>query len=548
MQAQTEYRGRVVDLHEGRIFPGVVTVENGLVASVRPDPAAEDEGGFLCPGFVDAHVHIESSMLAPAEFGRIAVTHGTTATVSDPHEIANVLGVDGVRAMQRFAAATPLKIHFGIPSCVPATSFETAGAEIGPAEVEELCHDPSFHYLSEVMNYPGVVHGDPAVMAKIASAKRHGKRIDGHAPGLSGADLAAYVAAGIETDHECFLIDEAREKISLGQKIIIREGSAAKNFEELWPLLLEAPASCMFCSDDKHPDDLLAGHINLLCARAVAKGVPVLDVLRAACLHPVQHYGLGAGLLRPGDPADFIRLADLSSFRVLETFLNGHPVARDGVPLLPRTRADVVNHFEATPKKSADFAVPARPGRLRVIEAVDGRIVTGAAEADPLVVDGMAVADPSRDLLKIAVVNRYRDTPPAVAFVSGLGLRAGAMASSVAHDCHNIVAVGATDKDLARAVNLVIRHRGGISLAGPGGLEDVLPLPIAGIMSDGFAEDVAAGYSRLSRGAMNLGSGLAAPYMTLSFLALLVIPSLKLGDRGLFDGRSFGFVPLFTGG
>lgn len=547
MHGHDEHRGRIIDLHAGRIFPGIVTVADGRIAAIREDASVTDPG-LLCPGFVDAHVHIESSMLAPGEFGRLAVVHGTTATVSDPHEIANVLGTEGVRAMQRFATATPLKIHFGIPSCVPATGFETAGAEIGVDDVEELCRDPSLTFLSEVMNYPGVVHGDPVVMEKIAVARRHGKRIDGHAPGLRGDDLRTYVAAGIETDHECFLLDEAREKLALGQKIIIREGSAAKNFEELWPLLLEAPASCMFCSDDKHPDDLLAGHINLLCARAVAKGVPAMDVLRAACLNPVLHYGLRTGLLRPGDPADFIRLADLEGFRVLETVIDGHLVARAGIPLPARTRADIVNRFETGPKVPADFAVPAGAGRLRVIRALDGQIVTEALEADPLVVDGMAVADPTRDLLKIAVVNRYRDAPPAVAFVSGIGLRDGAIASSVAHDCHNIVAVGTSDADLARAVNLVVRHRGGISLAGPDGLEDILPLPIAGIMSDGFAEDVAAGYSRLSRGAKRLGSGLQAPYMTLSFLALLVIPSLKLGDRGLFDGRSFAFTPLFTGG
>jgi adenine deaminase len=504
------------------------------------------EPDFLCPGFVDAHVHIESSMLTPAEFARIAVVHGTVATVSDPHEIANVLGTEGVRYMQRECARTPLKIHLGIPSCVPATGFETAGAVMDPDAIADLCRDPSLLYLSEMMNFPGVVNGDPEVMAKLAAAKRFGKRIDGHAPGLRGADLEKYVAAGIETDHECFTIDEAREKLSLGMKILIREGSAARNFNELWPLLNDNPESCMLCSDDKHPDDLLEGHINQLCARAVANGVAVFHVLRAACTNPVLHYGLRSGILRPGDPADFIRLENLESFRVLETWIDGECVARGGQSLLPKSRAPRANNFSATPKQPADFRIPAGTGRLRVIEAIDGQIVTRAGEADPKISAGFAEADPARDLLKIAVVNRYSDCPPAVAFVRSFGLARGAVASSVAHDCHNIVAVGADDESLARAVNLVIENTGGISVAGPG-IGDVLPLPVAGLMSDGFAEDAADGYARLTREAKELGSTLQAPFMTLSFLALLVIPELKLSDKGLFDGRTFSFVPVFTG-
>jgi adenine deaminase len=539
------HRGRIIDLASRKIFPGVIVVRSGKIQAVKEDRSVTEES-YLCPGFVDAHVHIESSMLTPPEFARIAVVHGTTATVSDPHEIANVLGLEGVRYMQRLASQTPVKIHFGIPSCVPATNFETAGATMGPEAIEELCADPSLLYLSEVMNFPGVIHRDPAVMEKIAIAKKHGKRIDGHAPGLRGEELKKYVAAGIETDHECFQIDEAREKISLGQKILIREGSAAKNFRELWPLLNEHPDSCMLCSDDKHPDDLMEGHINSLCARAVAKGVQVFDVLRAACLNPVQHYGLRCGLLRPGDPADFIRLHDLTGFQVEETWIDGKCVARDGKSLLPRTKSPVVNKFLATAKKPEDFAVPAGRGKIRVIEAIDGQIVTGSGEADATVTGGRVFADPAHDLLKIAVVNRYADTAPAVAFVRGVGLKKGAIASSVAHDCHNIVAVGASDEELARAVNLLIRHQGGIAAVG-GKTEMVLPLPVAGLMSDGFAEEVAEGYASLSHAAKELGSKLQAPFMTLSFLALLVIPALKLSDLGLFDGTKFAFVPVFTG-
>jgi adenine deaminase len=548
--------GQILDIPNHRIFPGVIEVTDGKISAIREDQSVT-EPGYLCPGFIDAHVHIESSMLTPPEFARIAVIHGTTGTVSDPHEIANVLGLEGVRYMQKLAEQTPMKIHFGIPSCVPATNFETAGATLGPAEVEELCRDESLVYLSEMMNFPGVIHRDPVVMEKLAIAKRYGKRIDGHAPGLRGEELKAYVSAGIETDHECFQIDEAREKLALGQKILIREGSAAKNFEELWPLLAEHPGSCMLCSDDKHPDDLLESHINQLCARAVAHGVPLFDVLQAACVNPVTHYGLRCGLLRPGDPADFVRLHDLVGFRVLETWIDGVCVARDGASLLPKSRSPRANKFLVAAKKPEDFVLaassqaateghgpPLQGCVVRVIEALDGQIVTGAGEAEAAVQDGCVLADPTQDLLKITVVNRYADKAPAVAFVRGVGLQHGAIASSVAHDCHNIVAVGTSDEDLARAVNLLIANEGGISVVSPDGLEDVLPLPVAGLMSDGYAEEAAAGYARLTAQAKSLGSGLHAPYMTLSFLALLVIPALKLSDLGLFDGRKFEFVPV----
>ncbi len=549
------HRGRVVDLAGGRIFHGEIEVADGRIAAVRETSSpAPDAVGVLCPGLVDAHVHIESSMLAPAEFARIATVHGTTATVSDPHEIANVLGVEGIQYMRELAATTPCKIHFGIPSCVPATAFETAGAAIDAAAIEALCAGREFIYLAEMMNYPGVVNRDPEVVRKLAAAIRHGMRIDGHAPGLRGDPLRAYVAAGIETDHECADIDEAREKLALGQKILIREGSAARNFDALWPLLLENPADCMFCSDDKHPDDLLAGHINTLCARAVANGVPPLDVLRAACANPVAHYRLPCGLLRIGDPADFIRLADLESFEVLETWIDGRCVAFRGRPLLPVTRAPLANHFVTGTKTPEHFSIPAPPQAsaredvgVRAIVAIDGSIITGAEETRAPIRNGMVIADPRLDLLKITVVNRYLpDAPPAVAMVRGIGLRHGAIASSVAHDCHNIVAVGCDDASLARAVNLVIRERGGISATNGIDDDDVLPLPIAGLMSDAPAEAVAAGYARLTRRAHDLGSPLHAPFMTLSFLALLVIPSLKLGDRGLFDGGAFHFTPLFT--
>lgn len=544
----TVHAGRIVDLSAGRVFPGEIEVSGGTITAIRETDGVGESAGFLCPGFIDAHVHIESSMLPPAEFARMAVTHGTVATVSDPHEIANVLGVDGVRAMQEMAAATPLKIHFGVPSCVPATGFETAGAVIDAAAVEELFRDPSLTYLAEMMNFPGVVGSDPEVMAKMEIAKRMGRNIDGHAPGLRGEGLRAYVTAGITTDHECTTLDEAREKLALGQMILIREGSAAKNFDALWPLLLENPDRCMFCSDDKHPDDLIEGHINRLVARAVAAGVPVPDALRAACTNPAAHYGLRCGQLRPGDPADFVRLADLDTFEVLETWIDGILVSRNGDSLLPVTRAPLVNHFDCAPKRPEDFAIPSagESATVRVIEAIDGSLRTRAGVAAAKIENNHAIADPPRDLLKITVVNRYHVAPPAVAFVRGIGLKRGAIASSVAHDCHNIVAVGCDDASLARAVNLVIAARGGISMVDDTGENDLLALPIAGLMSDAPAENVAAAYARLTRHAHALGSGLHAPYMTLSFLALLVIPSLKLSDRGLFDGGSFQFTDVLV--
>ena len=545
MTTETRHSGQIVDIAAERIFPGTIFVRDGKIHRIEEDASVTDPT-FLCPGFVDAHVHIESSMLPPPGFARLAVIHGTTATVSDPHEIANVLGIEGVRYMQRESARTPLKIHLGIPSCVPATPFETAGALMGPDAIAELCRDESLIYLSEMMNFPGVVHGDPEVMEKLALAKRHHKRIDGHAPGLRGEALKTYVAAGIETDHECFQIDEAREKLSLGQKILIREGSAAKNFEELWPLLLDHAESCMLCSDDKHPDDLVEGHINQLCARAVAKGVPLFHVLRAACVNPVLHYGLRNGILREGDPADFVRLRDLAIFKVLETFLDGAPVAREGSSLLPEILSPAINKFHCREKSPADFAIPATGRRVRVIEALDGQIITGSGEADARIENGQAIADPLRDLLKITVVNRYADAPPAVAFVRGVGLREGAVASSVAHDCHNLVAVGASDEALSRAINLLIENQGGICVVDGAGREEILPLPIAGLMSNAPAAEVAATYSRLTQRAKALGSPLHAPFMTLSFLALLVIPSLKLGDRGLFDGNRFEFTSVFA--
>ncbi len=535
----------LVDVLGRRIFPATVRVEQGRIASIVEE--SRPRSSYLLPGLIDAHVHIESSMLVPAEFARASVVHGTVATVSDPHEIANVLGIDGVHYMLENAQAVPFKFYFGAPSCVPATTFETAGAELGSAEVARLLDDDRILYLSEMMNVPGVLAGDATVMAKIGAARALGKPVDGHAPALRGSAAAAYFGAGITTDHECCSYEEAAEKIRYGAKISIREGSAARNFDALYPLLDEYPDDCFLCSDDKHPDELLVGHIDTLVRRALRQGIDRMNVLRAACVNPVLHYGLDVGLLREGDSADFIQVDDLDSLRAPRTFVAGVLVAENGRTMIERVEPRVVNQFVGRPRPVGAFHVPAAAAAMHVIDVVDGQLITGRLTMRPKVVDGLAVSDPDRDLLKIAVVNRYGDTAPALAFIKNFGLRRGAMASSVAHDSHNVVAVGVADEDLAAAVNLVLEARGGLAVAA-GPEHELLPLPVAGLMASGSYEDVAQAYARLDARVKQLGSRLRAPFMTLSFMALLVIPELKLSDRGLFDGKRFDFLPLFANG
>jgi adenine deaminase len=535
------FEGRFLDVDAGRVRPARMTVRAGRIEEIRDLPAAS--GPVYLPGLVDAHVHVESSMLPPPEFARLAVVHGTVATVSDPHEIANVLGAEGVRWMVAQGARVPFKFCFGAPSCVPATAFETAGARLDAAAVAELLDDPAIGYLAEVMNYPGVLHGDPELLAMIAAARQRGKPVDGHAPGLRGEEAARYAAAGITTDHECFTLDEALDKLAAGMHILIREGSAARNFDALASLIDTHPDRVMLCSDDKHPNDLVRGHLNSLLARAVARGSDPVAAVRAATRNPVRHYGLPVGLLREGDPADFAAVADLRDFRVLGTWIDGAAVAAEGRGLLPRLETDTPNRFAARPVAAEAFRVARGGERIRAIRALDGQLVTEAEWVDAPAGDPVP-ADPGADLLKITVVNRYADAPPAMAFVRGVGLRSGALASTVAHDSHNIVAVGADDASLARAVNALVAARGGIAVADAQG-EHVLPLPIAGLMATGDGHAVGARYEELDARAKALGSPLGAPFMTLSFLALLVIPALKLSDRGLFDGARFGFVETF---
>lgn len=537
-----ELSGQIVDVVGGTIAPGTIRVCAGKIADITDTPSSSSN--FILPGLIDAHVHIESSMLVPSEFARLAVLHGTVATVSDPHEIANVLGLAGIEFMLENGAAVPFKFFFGAPSCVPATSFETAGAKLGPEEVATILARPDILYLAEMMNFPGVLHSDKEVMQKIECAKRHGKPIDGHAPGLGGLEAAQYAAAGISTDHECVSLEEALQKIALGMKIIIREGSAAKNFEALYSLLRSHPEQVMLCSDDKHPNDLVVGHINKLLARAVSRGIDRFSAIRAATLNPVRHYRLSVGLLQVGDPADFIVVKDLEKFEVISTYVDGFCVARDGISAIEKVKVSPSNNFCCAPVKQESLTIKAASAKMRVIEALPGQIVTNELIVATPMRGELAVSDTANDILKVVVLNRYQAATPAIAFIKNIGLKRGAIASSVAHDSHNIIAVGVTDEDIAGAINGIIAERGGISVFSDG-TADMLALPIAGIMSASDGNEVAEKYEQLDRLAKNLGATLDAPFMTLSFLALLVIPKLKLSDRGLFDGERFKFTPLF---
>ena len=534
-------KGNIVDILNKRIFKGEVCVENGQISAIRE--VNHEVENYILPGFVDAHIHIESSMVVPSEFAKIAVLHGTVATVSDPHEIANVLGVQGVDFMIENGKKVPLKFNFGAPSCVPATSFESAGALINANDIKLMMENPDINYLAEMMNYPGVLLDDEEVLQKIEHAKNNNKPIDGHAPGLRGDDVTKYIAAGISTDHECFRYDEALEKLQKGMKILIREGSAAKNFEALIDLLPEHYNNMMFCSDDKHPDDLLLGHINQLCERAVAKGIDVFKVLQAACVNPVKHYNLEVGLLQVGDPADFILVDNLKEFNVLETYINGELVAKNGKSFVKSVPFEVLNNFNTDIKKVADFRLASSSKKIRVIEALDGELVTNQIAADSLIVDGNLVSNTATDVLKMTVVNRYKNETPSIAFIKNFGIKEGAIASSVGHDSHNIIAIGVSDEAICKAVNLIIENKGGVC-AVTKTTEKVVALPVAGIMSDQPAEIIGNAYAALDAMAKEMGSTLRAPYMSLSFMALLVIPSLKLSDKGLFDGNTFKFTSL----
>jgi len=533
--------GKIMDVVARRIFKGTIFVENGTVINIIENNNVPDQ--YILPGLIDAHIHIESSMLIPSEFARIAVVHGTVATVSDPHEIGNVLGMPGVRFMIDNGKKVPFKFFFGAPSCVPATPFESSGASIGLEETEELLGSGDIYYLSEMMNFPGVLSADPFVMQKLELAKKANKPVDGHAPGLTGDQVERYIAAGITTDHECYTLDEAVDKLRFGMKILIREGSAAKNFDALSSLIEEYPGQVMFCSDDKHPNDLVKGHINELVKRALAKGYDPIEIIRCCSYNPVNHYKLNVGLLQKGDPADFIIVDDLKNFNILETWIDGLKVAEHGQSLVSRVKESPVNNFTSGIISVDDIKAPAGNGQIRVIQAFDGQLITKQLLANGKIEGDNFVSDTQNDILKIVIKDRYSDFQPAVGFISGFGIKEGAIASSVAHDSHNIIAVGADDYSITEAINLIISSEGGISVVN-GSEKQLLKLPYAGIMTDVDGYSVASGYELLDKMAKEMGSRLHAPFMTLSFMALLVIPEIKISDRGLFDAKNFMFIDL----
>ena len=535
-------KGNIVDIENKKIFYSDIEVADGKIISLKVLDDQKENAPYILPGFIDAHVHIESSMLVPSEFAKLAVVHGTVATISDPHEIANVCGMKGIEYMIENGKQVPFKFYFGAPSCVPATDFETAGASLNANDVDALLVKDEINYLSEMMNFPGVLHHDEEVEAKINSAKIYNKPVDGHAPGLRGEDAKKYIDAGISTDHECFTKEEALEKLQYGMKILIREGSAAKNFDALVGLLDDYENEMMFCSDDKHPDSLVRSHINDLCKRAVEKGINIFKVLKAACINPVGHYKMNVGLLKENDPADFIVVKDLENFEVVKTFINGILVAENGVSKIATRRSAVINNFNCTKKIAPDFEYKKNNDEnLNVIEALDGQLVTNKVSIKPKIKNDFYVSDVDNDILKIAVVNRYKDAPVAIAFVKSFGLKKGAIASSVAHDSHNIIAVGVDDENICNAVNLIIENNGGISCV-DANEEIILSLPVAGLMSNEDGYTIAEKYTAIDKAAKDLGSKLSAPFMTLSFMALLVIPHVKLSDLGLFDGDEFKLI------
>ncbi|HTZ18259.1 MAG TPA: adenine deaminase [Dissulfurispiraceae bacterium] len=534
--------GNIIDAVNGVIYPGTMLVRNGRIEDITEERDRYDS--YIVPGLVDSHVHVESSMLVPSEFGRIAAVHGAVAAVADPHDIANVLGVAGVDFMLENSKRQPFKFYFGAPSCVPSTRFETSGATIGPEEVADLLQKDEIRFLGEVMNYPAVLGENSDIMEKIGLARQSGKCIDGHAPGLRGESLSKYIAAGITTDHEITDREDGREKLKMGMKIQIREGSAARNLDDLILLVRDNPEGCMFCSDNIHPGDIVRGHINDHVRKALDVGIDPLKVFRCSSVNPVRHYGLDVGLLQRGDPADFLVVNDLKNFTVGKTFINGRLVAENGGSLFDSLPAGTPNNFNVTTKNVADFSVRASGWIANVIQVLDDSPDTGMLRASPYINGGFARSDPQRDVLKIVVINRYYEALPAIAFVKNFGLRKGAIASSVSHDSHNIICIGVSDEDITRAVNMVIENGGGMA-AYCSEFMECLPLPAAGLMSDLDGFEVAKKYRQLDGLAKALGTNLRAPFMTLSFMSLLAVPRIKLSNLGLIDTTKFAFLPLF---
>ena len=545
MNRTEKISGHIVDVVQRRIIKGHLLISDGKIEKIIADEQVPEQ--YIIPGFIDAHIHIESSMLLPAEFARQAVIHGTVACVCDPHEIANVCGVPGIDFMIENGKKQPFRFFFGAPSCVPATEMDSAGAELNSSDVRKLLERPDIHFLAEMMNYTGVVHNDAEVMNKLRAAKDLQKPVDGHSPELRGDALTSYVTAGISTDHECMSVAEAEEKIALGMMIQIREGSAAKNFDDLLPLMKNHADKIMFCSDDKHPDDLIKnGHINALAVRAVAAGYSPVDVLRICSYNPAKHYNLPVGLLQEDDVADFVVVDNLADFHILSTWVGGNKVAENGKSLLEFIQpVELINNFYAEKLRLEQISVEPAGESLKVILVDEGQLFTHIGAVKPKIENNNVVSDVENDVLKMVVYNRYKPAQPSVAFIRNIGLKRGAIASTVSHDSHNIVAVGVADEDIIRAINLLIDHQGGI-VATDSNKTELLPLPVGGLMSPERGEEVAEKYERADAFAKELGSKLQAPFMTVAFMSLLVIPKLKLSDKGLFDGRTYEFTSLMS--
>lgn len=544
MNNTATFRGHIVDLVARRIFDGEMTVKNGKIDSFK-ECEVEASAPYYLPGFIDSHVHVESSMMTPVEFARIALRHGTIGAVCDPHEIANVMGTEGIDLMLDLAKLADFRFAFGMPSCVPSCSkdIETSGFVLGADVVAEYMKRDDIYFLAEMMNFPGVINGDPEVMAKIESAKANGKPIDGHAPGLVGEERARYASAGIYSDHECTSIETGRSAVACGMTVQIREGSAAKDYAALAPLIAEAPGHVMFCTDDCHPNDFVRGHIDRIVRRAISEGYDVLDVLTAACLTPVKHYNIPAGLMQVGDPADFIVLTDLTPhFRVIKSYINGVKVYSSkgqytanlmlerSVQVQKNLVQHMINNFNAHAITEADIARTPQ-AEEHIIVASDGSLFT-LHEQGPV----------TPDVQKLVVIDRYSgQAVPKVAYIRGFGITHGAVAQTIAHDCHNIVAVGSDDKELVRVINRVIEMKGGIVVSDGTDIED-LPLPIGGLISPLCGHELAFRCDLLNEVIQRAGCQFHSPFITLGFMCLPVIPQLKLTDKGLFDSVNFLFV------
>lgn len=544
---------RVVNVFSGEVHDADVGVHGSRIVGFGDYRAAQVidlHGQYLCPGFIDGHVHIESSMLRIAEFARVVVPHGTTSAICDSHEIANVLGLDGLRYMLQSAKYNPLSVYIMLPSCVPATTMETAGSKLGPGDLAAMLRNEWVLGLGEMMNYPGVIFRDWEVLQKIKVAE--GRPIDGHAPGLSGRDLSAYIAAGIGSDHECTTVDEAREKLRLGMHIMIREGTMARDLEHLLPLVTPSnAANCMFVTDDRHlPDLIQEGHVDLAIRKAVKLGLDPVTAIQMATINPARYFGLhGVGGIGAGMQADMVVLDSLHTLNVEMVFRHGRLVASKGLCLPrqgPSREVPVRSSMNIDWERVGHLETPARGSRMRVIGIRSNQLVTDHLLVEPRIEAGYAVSDTSRDILKIAVIERHLASGSlGIGFVHGLQLKRGALGSSVAHDAHNVVVVGTNDTDMRTAAEEVERMRGGLVAVADGQVLASLPLPIAGLMSDKSYEEVNDELGALLSAAADLGSGLHDPFMALSFLALPVIPALKVTDKGLVDVTQYKFVPLF---